>query len=387
MLCPICHCVMRQAVTLMCRGSHKACETCCQQWMERKPTCPCCQQELAKPHFNRDPLFNSFIQQLPVHCPKRPSCEWQGKLEDLTRHQTQECGQREVGCTHGGCTHRCPACALPGHLEGCQWKPVPCEKCAKVMPRKDIQGHLGTVCPAVEVPCPDCHQLFQRSTLDAHRAQCPEAPLPCPVQGCDAKVARCRLEEHIATAAPQHVTCLSRALQRTQAAMDECRAAQQRLQDEVAALRKQQAEQKAAMTDESRAAERLQDEVAALREQVDTLTVRCDPTHRIIFTVSPSTASWYHLDGRMPPTQPRPPIRPHATPFVGGECEKPSFVINAEASTALLYPWSNENKVIGLCDSSWFESSCLGIDGMVAARDPQRSPTGPEVSVADHTGR
>ncbi|KAJ4454955.1 hypothetical protein PAPYR_10199 [Paratrimastix pyriformis] len=247
MLCPICQCVMRQAVTLLCRGSHKTCESCCQRWAKQKQpvTCPCCRQEIAEPYFNRDPVFNSMIQQLRVHCPQRP-CGWQGALEDLTRHQTHECAQREVGCSHEGCTFRCPACNLQAHLDACEWHPLPCEKCGAVMARKDHQAHLGTVCPAAEVPCPDCHRLFRRSALDAHRAQCPEASLPCPVPGCDAQIARCRMEDHLAAGAAQHVTCLSRALLQGQAAAERDRAelraaltAQQRLQGEVEALKRQ----------------------------------------------------------------------------------------------------------------------------------------------------
>ncbi|KAJ4456917.1 hypothetical protein PAPYR_7735 [Paratrimastix pyriformis] len=193
MLCPICHCVMRQAVTLMCRGSHKTCE---------------------------------FVP--PFAAVKHP-CEWHGPLEELAHHQTQECGQRKVSCTNPGCRRRCSACNLPGHLNLCQWKQVPCEKCGQVMARKDLQTHLATGCPAVEVPCPDCHRLFKRSTLATHRDQCPEAPLTCPIPGCDIQVARCRMDDHIAAAAPQHVVCLGCA----------SNAAQQLLRDEVEALKKQ----------------------------------------------------------------------------------------------------------------------------------------------------
>ncbi|KAJ4461956.1 hypothetical protein PAPYR_1657 [Paratrimastix pyriformis] len=265
MVCPICHGVMRQAVTFMCRGSHKACETCCQQWVKQMTpaTCPCCREQLAEPHFNRDPFFNSLIQptRSALHAgpirfllfdhPVTPTfaqrpCEWQGKLEDLARHQTQECSQRVVGCSHPGCTHRCPACTLPGHLDTCEWKPVSCEKCLQMIARKELPAHLGTVCPAVEVPCPDCHLLFQRSALDAHRAQCPEAPLPCPIPGCDVKLTRCRMADHLATASAQHLACLQVAFERTKAESDAAKealaqslAAQQRLQDEVNDLKGQ----------------------------------------------------------------------------------------------------------------------------------------------------
>ncbi|KAJ4454957.1 hypothetical protein PAPYR_10201 [Paratrimastix pyriformis] len=259
MLCPICQGVMRQAVTLLCRGSHKTCETCCQKWAKQKHpvTCPCCRQEIAEPYFNRDPVFNSMIQQLRVHCPQRP-CEWQGALEDLTRHQTHDCAQREVGCSHMGCSYRCPACNLQAHLEACEWHPLPCEKCGAVMARKDHPAHLGTVCPAAEVPCPDCHRLSRRSALDAHRAQCPEASLPCPVPGCEAQIARCRMEDHLTAGAAQHVTCLSRALLQVQAAAERDRAAAER----------DRAELRAALDQSIAAQQRLQGEVEALKRQV-----------------------------------------------------------------------------------------------------------------------
>ncbi|KAJ4461954.1 hypothetical protein PAPYR_1655 [Paratrimastix pyriformis] len=198
MVCPICQCVMRQAVTLMCQGSHKACEACCERWIKTQGasvTCPCCRQELIKPHFNRDPYFNSLIQQLAVHCPQ-PPCEWQGKLEDLARHQTHECSYREA------------------------------------------QG-TTPVCPAGRTRSP-----ARTATSRSHRAQCPEALQTCPVPGCDAKVARCRLENHLATAPdPPHLARLQAA---TKAALDACRAdlarsaaAQQHLQGVVDVLKKQ----------------------------------------------------------------------------------------------------------------------------------------------------
>ncbi|KAJ4461953.1 hypothetical protein PAPYR_1654 [Paratrimastix pyriformis] len=248
MVCPICHGVMRQAVTFMCRGSHKACETCCQQWVKQMTpaTVLLIASSATLSGTNSQCVArrsDSFL--LLVDHPVTPTvaqrpCEWQGKLEDLARHQTQECSQRVVGCSHPGCTHRCPACALPGHLDACEWKPVPCEKCLQMIARKELPAHLGTVCPAVEAPCPDCHQPFQRSALDAHRAQCPEAPLPCTIPGCDAKITRCRMADHLATASAQHLACLQVAFERTKAESDTTKealaqslAAQQRLQDEV----------------------------------------------------------------------------------------------------------------------------------------------------------
>ncbi|KAJ4461955.1 hypothetical protein PAPYR_1656 [Paratrimastix pyriformis] len=194
MVCPICHGVMRQAVTLLCRGNHKACEVCCERWMKNQPaTCPCCRQELAEPHYNRDTSFDSLIQLLPVRCPQHP-CEWQGKLADLTRHQTQECSQGEA-----------------------------------------------TVCP-------DCHQPIPRSALDAHRAQCPSALQACPVPGCDAQVARCRLEDHLATTSD--LPHMARLQHTTKAALDACRADLERTRAESAA-----------------ALQRVQGEMDALREQ------------------------------------------------------------------------------------------------------------------------
>ncbi|KAJ4461957.1 hypothetical protein PAPYR_1658 [Paratrimastix pyriformis] len=197
--------VMRQAVTFICQGSHKACEACCKRWVKEKTpaTCPCCRQQLVEPRFNRDPFFNALIQQLPVHC---------------------------------------------------------------------TQAHLATVCPAVEVPCPDCRQLFPRSTIDAHRAQCPEVSIPCPIQGCGAQVARCRMDGHLATAAPQHVACLSREQAATKAALDACWADLAAAKSEDAAARKRLEDELAQSKAESHAAQqRLQGEVDALKEQFQRL--------------------------------------------------------------------------------------------------------------------
>ncbi|KAJ4456892.1 hypothetical protein PAPYR_7705 [Paratrimastix pyriformis] len=208
-------------------------------WLRQQATCPCCREQVAKPHFHLDPYFNSLIQQLSVHCTQRP-CEWQGKLEDLDRHQTQECSQREVACPLVGCPHRCPASALPAHLDGCEWKPEPCAKCHQVMPRKDL--------PVL-----------------------PEAPLPCPVPGCGAQVARCRMERHISTAAPQHVICLGRLLVQgqadpTKAALGRSTAAQQRLQTDLEAT-------KAALSETQRTLSRSSATQQRLQTDLDRITV------------------------------------------------------------------------------------------------------------------
>ncbi|KAJ4461940.1 hypothetical protein PAPYR_1640 [Paratrimastix pyriformis] len=174
MLCPICREVMRKPVTLICGGSHKACETCSQKWVQEKKgqnvPCPFCNEIIPAPHFHRDPIFNSFIQQLPVRC--------------------SQVTEPSVG---GG---RRPA---RGAVRSFRW-------------RKSQSTHRATDCPAEKVRCPDCGRPFRRAGMEDHRARCPHAILHCPISGCKVQVARCRLADHIASSAALHVTCLSKIL-------------------------------------------------------------------------------------------------------------------------------------------------------------------------------
>ncbi|KAJ4461085.1 hypothetical protein PAPYR_2530 [Paratrimastix pyriformis] len=95
MVCPICHCVIRESVTILCHKSHKSCKACCQRCLAQKAECPQCQNRLIPPYYNLDPVFDSLVQELLVRCPRRP-CQWQGTLENFPRHQLHECAQRDT---------------------------------------------------------------------------------------------------------------------------------------------------------------------------------------------------------------------------------------------------------------------------------------------------
>ena len=64
--------------------------------------------------------------------------------------------------------------------------------------RKDIENHMKEVCPRRQYECPHCKQRgeYQERTT-THLKTCPKVTIYCPNDGCDVKVQRCKISQHL----------------------------------------------------------------------------------------------------------------------------------------------------------------------------------------------
>ena len=62
---------------------------------------------------------------------------------------------------------------------------------------KDIENHMK-VCPRRQYECPYCKESgeYQERTT-THLEECPKMKIPCPNDGCDVKVQRCKISQHL----------------------------------------------------------------------------------------------------------------------------------------------------------------------------------------------
>ncbi|KAJ8392367.1 hypothetical protein AAFF_G00074920 [Aldrovandia affinis] len=144
----------------------------------------------------------------------------------------------EIHCTNSpDCSHTVPLCRLQDHLKACQYEPLQCSNpgCADVLPRRDlrehseklcghrlelcphchkpytliqIKDHEATVCPEVQVPCPnECTQMVKRHKLEEHFSDCPEVETDCVYRryGCCVREKRVRVQAHESAALNEHM--------------------------------------------------------------------------------------------------------------------------------------------------------------------------------------
>ena len=87
-----------------------------------------------------------------------------------------ECPQRRVQCEY--CQEEVTHSDLCQHHDACHYFPVPCpHKCQTVpIPRRDMEKHLGSECPKVEVVCSlapyGCEEKVERASLGEHLVSC-----------------------------------------------------------------------------------------------------------------------------------------------------------------------------------------------------------------------
>ena len=243
--CQICAKPFRDPHLVVCCGKHY-CESCLTTSFNKMSAerCPHCRAKGNNFKYVHHQGLKSEISELKVYCLKRDKgCKWVGQLGHLDTHQTSRegCDYEEIPCPN-----KCKDTVvsngivvplvsnkhvyrkdLSRHLtEECSNRSYYCEYCHIRDTYEVIVEFHYKVCPEHPVPCPNvrCHiRNIKRKQLDNHLRECPEQLVDCPFAeaGCDKKIRRCRLEDHIASQVQKHLSMLMGAYNEVKRRLDE----------------------------------------------------------------------------------------------------------------------------------------------------------------------
>ena len=178
--CPICTLVPRDVHQASCCGK-MFCKSCLDELKRTSInyTCPNCRKDLTNKCF-KDSNTNRKIRHLLIYCTNR-KCLWNGSLQDIDKH-----------------------------LSTCLFQTVECSiGCGTQVDRCNLENHLKEKCPKRIVSCVYCHKEdeYQIINSDHYDKECPGYPLPCPNNGCQKKIKRRLMTEHIDTCPKEEVDC------------------------------------------------------------------------------------------------------------------------------------------------------------------------------------
>ena len=233
MICPMCKHIFWNPQ--MCSNSEcgrTLCEPCLKRAVEKRETCEDCLQTTK---YDPNPFFvKSFknltfkcqnhpkcseiltYKDLPYHicrhdqmkCPISEECEWQGDREELVKHIPQ-CPKEIIVCKNEGCGNKHQRGNQEEHITKCMFQHIECPKlCGFEGGRGQLEEHLSTQCPLVELECGYLYRgcqyspgrkdyldhmngcLYQPKIVECghevnlkdekeHIEECPEFPLPC----------------------------------------------------------------------------------------------------------------------------------------------------------------------------------------------------------------
>ena len=155
-LCPICHGIPRQPVSLKTCG-HFFCECCIDQVMQlkRKQHPDACSRSLMsecavckKPFSSTCPIpfeelsiaLKKMYHLVKLHCPY--GCNFIGDPREMDEHQSFQCEFREVTCPSVRCGEKMTFQKLrDDHLAKCTRLMVYCDRCNLAVSRKWLENH------------------------------------------------------------------------------------------------------------------------------------------------------------------------------------------------------------------------------------------------------
>ena len=232
-ICPMCEHIFWNPQT--CSNSEcgrTLCEPCLKRAVEERETCEDCLQTTK---YDLNPFFVKLFKNLtfkcqnhpkcsetltykdlPYHicrhdqmkCPISEECKWQGDREELVKHIPQ-CPKEIIECKNEGCGNKHQRGNQEEHMTKCMFQHIECPKlCGFEGRRGQIEEHLSTECPLVELECGYIYRgcqyspvrkdyldhmngcLYQPKIVECghevnlkdekeHIEECPEFPLPC----------------------------------------------------------------------------------------------------------------------------------------------------------------------------------------------------------------
>ena len=240
-ICNICTKVLRDPHLTECCGQH-FCESCIKHWVSqnRAKGCPHCRQYKFVHILNK--ALKREINELKVCCiNQEKGCEWKNELDNLETHM-KNCGYVEVECSNN-CKIRLMRNELAEHLlSECLLRKYRCVHCHLMGTYHAITGdcppdnkrcpaHPGHYesCPELKLACSKCGERnIKRKDMTKHRSQCPMESVECQFKeaGCDMKLLRNELDDHMTQSTQQHLVLMMKAFQELK---KECNEYKQRL--------------------------------------------------------------------------------------------------------------------------------------------------------------
>ncbi|XP_077319833.1 TNF receptor-associated factor 3 isoform X2 [Lithobates pipiens] len=194
---------------------HRFCETCMNSLLSSpSPQCMACEEIIIKDKVFKDNCCRREVLALQMYCRNDTrGCKEQITLGNLLIHLKSDCQFEELPCPRADCKDKVFRKDLSEHIEKkCKYREMPCQYCKNQVPLAEMQKHEEMDCPSVVVSCPHkCSvKSLLRSELNAHLAECVNAPSTCSFKryGCSFKGTNQQIKAHEASSAVQHVNLM-----------------------------------------------------------------------------------------------------------------------------------------------------------------------------------
>jgi hypothetical protein len=141
------------------------------------------------------------IYNLKVKCKNRDKgCTSQGTVQCIQTHMNNECEYQDIQCPNLGCQEIFIRQQLKEHLIKCDFRNEICNDCKLSFPFRHLEQH-STVCPKLKIKCSQgCGETILRENESEHfEHKCVKTEITCPFNtiGCDLKMLRGNLNEHL----------------------------------------------------------------------------------------------------------------------------------------------------------------------------------------------
>ncbi|XP_048456605.1 TNF receptor-associated factor 5-like isoform X1 [Rhincodon typus] len=179
---------------------HRFCENCIAELIETKPIaiCPIDHEKIITNWIFRDNCCKREVWNLMVYCKNSPACIVKTSFGRLGDH-LKKCEFETVACVNG-CDAILHRKDLTGHLQTvCDYREEACQYCKVKLIFKNIKEHEAVACPNYPIQCTyNCGESLLRNELDTHLMECPEAEVECSYKkyGCQVREKRRMIREH-----------------------------------------------------------------------------------------------------------------------------------------------------------------------------------------------
>ena len=211
LICKICYYPSREPYLSDCCG-HTFCKSCLRGYevsvkhplnkeLESSGHCPMCRCEDFTCVRNRQ--SERIIKNLRVFCTnKNDGCRWQGEINNIDKHLTEECQYQMVDCPNN-CGKAVQKQFFINHVKNaCIRRSVNCSFCCSLGEHHFIEGQHKHYCPKFPMTCPnECGTSLLREEIDKHRKICPLEKVNCP-NNCGISLLQQHLNKHIMSECP-----------------------------------------------------------------------------------------------------------------------------------------------------------------------------------------